>query len=376
MAIAVAPSSGRKGTTVEDEGLAALQETYEGVRESYIAFCDALRVLLVQLVRDAGIETELITARAKEVSSLLEKARARPEYTSLDDVTDKCGVRIITRYQGDVPRVTELISAEFAVRESESHGADQPESFGYVSHHLLVNLSEPRRSLREWKAFGEFVAEIQVRSILQHAWASISHGLDYKTDAHIPSPARRRLFRVAALLETGDELFDGFRDEVDRVRAGYQEEVSKGDWRELTLDLDSIQAAWTELPMQQLVDAALANGWREVEAGPGKVLGDAKPTAEEGQQKVRRLVTVAAALGTETLGQLAELLENIAEDGSELQKLASRGEAQGYVPFAVGPDVAALMLLARRPAPKSIDLKLRFHPALHEIVGLDAPDES
>ena len=65
-------------------------------------------------------------------------------------------------------------------------------------------------------------AEIQIRSILQHAWAEIEHDLGYKSKHAIPLPIRRRFSRLSGLLELADQEFDGLRS---NLRA-YSEEIA------------------------------------------------------------------------------------------------------------------------------------------------------
>ncbi len=61
--------------------------------------------------------------------------------------------------------------------------------------------------------------EIQVRSLLQHTWASLYHDRVYKSDLKLPSELRRELMRIAAILEDADQSFaraiatlDGYRE--------------------------------------------------------------------------------------------------------------------------------------------------------------------
>ena len=106
-----------------------------------------------------------------------------------------------------------------------------------------------------------------MRTVLQHGWALISHRLDYKTESEVPKEVRRRLFRVAALLETSDELFADFGRAVDDIRATYArvvheireapvEVVEERRGAELPLDIESLRAAWDTLPLDVIDQAA------------------------------------------------------------------------------------------------------------------------
>ena len=116
---------------MDQRELDELREAFSSVRGTYQTFGESLRILFAQLLDDIDIES--IDARAKEIESLVEKARRKPEYASLADVTDKCGVRVVTRYQADIDRVVNLIRGEFDVRETVTHGQERPDAFGYLT---------------------------------------------------------------------------------------------------------------------------------------------------------------------------------------------------------------------------------------------------
>lgn len=344
-------------------------DSYESNRATYDNFADALRVLAGQLLRDEGLVFDGITARAKEPPSLLTKLSQRPEYKSLQDVPDLVGVRIVTRYAADVEEVCRLLRSEFTIFEEIVHGSEAADAFGYTSRHLVLKLAEPRSKLREWKSFSELTAEFQVRSILQHAWASISHGLDYKTDVEVPAEVRRRLFRVAALLETGDEIFDGFKGEIAQIRSDYETEASQDQWRDLPLNLDSIMAAVQRLPLREAVTVAVEEGWRSDETIEQMADGWITP------ELLSRVVAVSRAAGLDTVGALFDLMMRAIEDRDWLRRLCEAGGNSGYVPWAVPTDVAALRCVSESPA-SAAELEGTIVEALIETAKANPPSPS
>lgn len=68
--------------------------------------------------------------------------------------------------------------------------------------------------MTEYKDYKTLKCEIQVRSILQHAWAEIEHDLGYKGKTAIPDQYKRNFNRLAALLETADLEFDRLKREL------------------------------------------------------------------------------------------------------------------------------------------------------------------
>jgi putative GTP pyrophosphokinase len=167
-----------------------------------------VRDLLRQLLTDRGVVVHSVEARAKARSSLARKvATHTPPYASLRDVTDVLGARIITYFPDEVDVVGQVIEREFTVDLANSHdrrATIEPERFGYMSVHYVVTLSPAREALAEWKLLAGWPFEIQVRSLLQHAWAEIEHDLGFHTAVELPRDVRRRWSRVAALLETAD----------------------------------------------------------------------------------------------------------------------------------------------------------------------------
>ena len=188
-------------------------------------FTGRLKELVAQLLDQNNIDFHEITSRVKERQSLERKLRgADGTYSSLNDVTDICGVRIITHFADTVYEVAKVIESEFAIDypNSVDKGAQlDPDRFGYISFHFVVKLPEPRLQLTEYKRYSKCHAEIQIRSLLQHTWAQIEHDLGYNSAQAVPKDIRRRFSRLAGLLEIADSEFEEIRDELKR----YEQEL-------------------------------------------------------------------------------------------------------------------------------------------------------
>src|SRR5690606_16052253 len=118
-----------------------------------------------------------------------------PKYSNpLDDILDLAGCRVITFFLNDVQTVRKIITDEFEVvemanRSSHLRGGGRP---GYESYHFIVRLTEARLTFAEYSRFRGMVAEIQVRTILQHAWAEIEHDIQYKSVDALPAEIGQR----------------------------------------------------------------------------------------------------------------------------------------------------------------------------------------
>lgn len=189
---------------------AALPE-YEALREAAVAH-------VTQLIQGAGLKIHHITGRVKKTASLEDKLRRKPgRYTSLDGVTDLVGVRVITYFESDVAAVAHLledhhvIDWENSMDKSKMH---DPDRFGYMGVHYVLRVVEDDGPLQHFQG-RRF--EVQIRSILQHAWAEIEHDLGYKNKEAVPREVQRRFYRLAGLLEMADEEFMA----LDRLSRDY-----------------------------------------------------------------------------------------------------------------------------------------------------------
>jgi putative GTP pyrophosphokinase len=154
------------------------------------------------------------------------------------------GVRIITYFRDEVDAVARVIEHEFTIDEANSvdkRMALDPDRFGYLSLHFVAQLNSNRVALTEYRQYDGIKFEIQIRSILQHAWAEIEHDLGYKSQAAVPRNIRRRFSRLAGLLEMADDEFVGIRRELAAHQADASATIGKGAWN-IEIDQDSLFA--------------------------------------------------------------------------------------------------------------------------------------
>ncbi len=185
---------------------AELLAAYRAQHGMYVTLREDVMRLIEGLIEGAGIKIHHLTSRLKTSGSLREKLRRKPgRYRQLSDVTDLVGVRIITYFEQDVAAVSRALEAVFdidwdnSVDKSKVH---DPDRFGYMGVHYVTRFES-----REYAGGCSPRFEVQIRSILQHAWAEIEHDLGYKSRAAVPREVQRRFYRLAGLLEVADEEF-------------------------------------------------------------------------------------------------------------------------------------------------------------------------
>lgn len=224
---------------------------YDRVRPDYLRFTTKIESLLSDILQARDIGYHLIESRTKEAASFREKiVRASKSYTNpLEELTDLTGLRIITYYQDDAELIGKLIKSEFDVDSSNSveHSPVDAE-FGYRSAHYVVRLSDSRAQLVEWAGLAGLRAEIQVRTVLQHAWAAISHKLQYKRENDVPTPLRRKLFRLSALFELADDEFVSLRDASGILSQQIDSQLAKGN-RNIRIDHVSLSQFIDQSPL-------------------------------------------------------------------------------------------------------------------------------
>jgi ppGpp synthetase/RelA/SpoT-type nucleotidyltranferase len=216
---------------------------YDSSITQYGVYGAQLRTLLERILPGAGITVHSITSRVKSRASFERKLSTKGDrYQSLTDITDIAGVRIITYLSDDVDKIADLVEREFAVDRANSidkRGALDPDRFGYNSLHYVIEMSPDRILLSEYREFATLKAELQIRSILQHAWAEIEHDLGYKNTASVPRDVRRRFSRLAGILELADSEFVQLRNSLARYEEGVgaqiKEEPSAVDINRLSL---------------------------------------------------------------------------------------------------------------------------------------------
>jgi len=127
-------------------------------------------------------------------------------------ITDLIAVRIICPFIGDLQRVEDALSTRFSIKEVERKGSERSfKEFGYESTHLLLEIPEDILCNNDY--LDPPVCEVQIRTILQDAWAEVEHELVYKAEfTPFDDPMRRKLAALNANLTLSDMLFQEIRD--------------------------------------------------------------------------------------------------------------------------------------------------------------------
>lgn len=203
---------------------------YAARRPDLVAATEQYLKLVTSLLDEAGINYLSITARTKSVDSFAMKANRRapdgtPLYTDpLVEITDQVGLRVITYLREDVDAVANLLAEEMRLLDDQDMGLQTARQgrWGYASRHLLFGVEGE-----------QYPASIQVRTVLQHAWAEFEHDVRYKGSipAEHVSELDRRFTLAAGLLELADREFTEIRERLRLTMTDEEDAGSSADAR-------------------------------------------------------------------------------------------------------------------------------------------------
>jgi putative GTP pyrophosphokinase len=154
-----------------------------------------------------------------------------------------------------VDKAEKIIKENFDIVEIERKGAGYSfKEFGYKTTHLLVNI--PHNILVKREACGCGIAEIQIRTILQDAWAEVEHELVYKAEfTPFDEPMKRKLAAVNASLSLADTIFQEIRGyqrqlngELGKRRDSFYQKIEESTDALLFVDTDAARPRNTPEP--------------------------------------------------------------------------------------------------------------------------------
>ena len=215
---------------------------YDEHYPQYVQVEQIVSDLITANLRSAHITPMQITHRVKTRESVAGKlVRKSEKYPTLDNMTDLIGFRIICYFSDQVDEIASFLRRLFVVDSKNSidkRSAIPATAFGYISLHYICTL--PRSG-----AYPEDLCnipfEFQIKSVLQHTWAEISHDLGYKSEFGVPKKITREMSRVAGLLEIADDQFISIRDDIRKYGEEIERLLEQGKLNEVLIDLVTLK---------------------------------------------------------------------------------------------------------------------------------------
>ena len=156
----------------------------------YYEFAEIVKVILEKAIEASNLpRPQSLQYRAKSPESLkvrLEEIGKLDSENIENERRDIAGVRIIFYTNTDVERFrnSRLIFENFEIERDATrihHPMAENEERRYRAMHYTVRLKEDRAKLPEYSKFKGLRCEIQIHTILNHAWSETSHDIAYKT---------------------------------------------------------------------------------------------------------------------------------------------------------------------------------------------------
>lgn len=176
---------------MENTAINEFIKEYLAQADEYEKIKRKIHKLLETKLNDSGVMA-LVTSRVKDPGRLKEKLIARdPEHQYRNkediysDIVDLIGLRVALYFPNDITRVESLIKSDFTVAEIKSFPKDRENNDIYIYRFE----GHSAKHYRIWYEYDKrhYKVEIQVASLLMHAWAEVEHDLAYKQKKGIVS---------------------------------------------------------------------------------------------------------------------------------------------------------------------------------------------
>ena len=290
---------------ISDPHSQQLLEQYRSLLPVYEKMAENIPEKLKGFFSEAGFIAAAVEHRVKTEASLMGKLELKgSKYNDIYDVTDIIGIRVITFYIDDVDKVASVLERLFEidwVNSVDKRKAHETDSFGYLSLHYICRVPESSYSDPEHPEVNKIRFEVQMRTVLQHAWANMNHDTGYKSGVEVPRRYLRNLSRLAGMLELVDEQFSQIRSELTDYRRRVQALVASGNLDDAPLDGDTFRSFLDLDPFGQLNRRIAAVNQAEIQ-----------------DAALMNFLPVFKAIGCHTLGDISRIIKQYSEGAYQI----------------------------------------------------------
>jgi ppGpp synthetase/RelA/SpoT-type nucleotidyltranferase len=358
---------------------------YERARPTYVSFCERLKELLESQMDDERIPYWLAYVAVDRVDSFVQRLyRAACDGLHVDDpfeeLPDFARLEVTAYSPDDVGRIETLLRVELEIDEERStsvaavwaeneHPSPRPgdDRLGYQTAKVVVSL--PDTLARSWRGFGGLRAVIDIRTLMQEAWAAFDKNLPYYRHSSYPPEARRALEEAVARCLDADTALAAVRYEMDRADKRYAQAIDEGDL-DLPLDTRSVRAYLhgSEV-VGELVSIAEAAG-----------MEPAKPD-RSGWFLEQRMLTQLRRAGVGSISELDTLLRGgLERAGAIFADVVRLSKERDFQPYAVSGDVVVFLVIVLSRADAQTILLAEYASALdyalNTLIGNPLPFEA
>ena len=285
---------------ITDPHVQELLAQYDALQPVYEKMADYVPGKLKEFFDEAGIVVAALEHRVKTRASLTGKLQLKGnKYRDIYDITDLVGIRVITFYIDDVDKVASIVDRLFEIdwdNSIDKRKAHEIDSFGYLSLHYICRIPEQAYKDPEHPELNQIRFEVQMRTVLQHAWANMNHDTGYKSGVEIPTIYKRNMSRLAGMLELVDDEFSRIRRELSDYRRNVQKLVASGNLEEVQLDGDSFKSYLQIGPFDALSKRIASINQAEIQP-----------------VDLSAFLALFKAMGFRTVGDIAALVKNYSD---------------------------------------------------------------
>ncbi|MGO4383200.1 GTP pyrophosphokinase [Specibacter sp. RAF43] len=246
----------------------------------YEAAAEAIRNTILARLRDDGLNHHDVRHRVKTPKSVQEKLDRLDEDGNRrypggpENLDDLVGERVILFVESDINAVAIALTSQFICHDDEDKTAviRKIGGIGYAGRHLTLEVPADNPPVG-CEAYGGQRFEVQIRTVLQHAWAEFEHDIRFKGTSGDNAEISRAFTMASTLIELADQQFVNISDILKRLQsesaAGAAAEQQVLDSYSLQLVLDRVFPEYPRSKAAQydwLVDILAANGVTTVSA--------------------------------------------------------------------------------------------------------------
>lgn len=330
---------------------------YDSLLPVYTKMADIIPERLKGFFDEAGIIVAAVEHRVKARESLAGKLALKGgKYRDIFDITDLVGIRVITFYTDDVDKVASVLERLYEIdwdNSIDKRKAHEIDSFGYLSLHYICSIPESAYSDKDHPEVNKIRFEVQMRTVLQHAWANMNHDTGYKTGVEIPKVYKRNMSRLAGMLELVDDEFSRIRREITDYRRNVQNLVASGNLGEVQLDGESFKSFLQIGPFDRLNERIASINQAEIQPAD-----------------LSRFLPLFKAMRFNTLGDIAALIKDYSDAAYQIACFQMGITDLDIISSSVGPQNLCTAYILKNGGGKP-GLKLM----LDELNGLSESNE-
>lgn len=205
-----------------------LKLEYDKRHSDLVRLLEHVKLLIQQELEKKKMKFHAIESRVKPFNSFQDKIHRKNIENPFEEMHDLAALRIVCLYLTDLDIIRNLVKKNFdVIKEDNKIIGTKLNVFEYMSWHYDVKLRKPI-SINSLKEIGGATFEIQVRTVAQDAWASISKHLDHKQDGSFSEKSERDFYALSGLFFVADTHFLMLKKEKEAIFNKKLKEKQKG----------------------------------------------------------------------------------------------------------------------------------------------------